>query len=105
MYAVYYRLYLRVRYPEASVQAHGTPHIPRHGRQGLEREKFGREARSAGKDFSDLALGRMGVLVVAKVVDGRSISASGTTSLIFCQRGGVKVPHYNASGQERILAD
>lgn len=43
---------------------------------------------------------------VAKVVnDGRSVPVSGTTNLIFGQKGGVRVPHYRASEQEKILAE
>ena len=45
------------------------------------------------------------VTAVAKAVDGRNIPASGTSNLIFGQRGGVKVPHYKASEQQRILAE
>jgi hypothetical protein len=45
------------------------------------------------------------VSMVADVIDGRTIPASGTTNLIFSERGGVKVPHYRASEQERILAE
>ena len=45
------------------------------------------------------------VSAVARVIETRTVPASGTTALIFGQRGGIRVPHYKASEQERILAE
>ena len=41
---------------------------------------------------------------VAETIGGRIVPASGTTNLMFGVRGGVKVPHYKASEQEKVLA-